>query len=82
LTRVNSTIAPENSAPRKRAWPPENLAPVKSTSPPENLAPWKSHPSKTTPVKSNFRPCHETADPGRRWAPMSRMMVWAQGLRT
>ena len=49
---------------------------MKLTVPPENLAPLKSPPSKTTPVKSKFRPCQDTAASALRCAVMTRMTVW------
>src|SRR5262249_56662447 len=56
--------------------PPENLARPKVTVPPENSARLKSPPSKTTPVKSKFRPRHDISAVPFRWAVMTRMTVW------
>jgi hypothetical protein len=42
------------------------------------LAPPKSPPSKTTPVKSKFRPHQEIAVVPFRWAVMTPMTVWRE----
>ena len=69
------TVPPENLAPRKSTVPPENLARPKSTvaarerraaevnwsAAGELGAAGKLPPSKTTPVKSKFSPCQDTA---------------------
>jgi hypothetical protein len=39
-------------------------------------APCRSPPSKTTSVKSRWRPRQDTSALSRRWLPMMRMMVW------
>ena len=56
--------------------PLENRALLKSTMPPENRASLKSPPSKTTPVKSKFRPCQDVAASSWRCAVITRMTVW------
>src|SRR5579859_3059273 len=58
VTRLKSTVPPENSAPAKSTGPLENSAREKLTVPPENSAAWKKTrpPEVSAPVNSGLSP--------------------------